>query len=279
MTKPHSDSAMDEEEDLGCESSRGKEGKFVAERSETGMSATSTDALAAGSGNAAGNDLSAGSIDGNCSSGGGDGINNNASSGRERGLGRSRYRVPSNLCRDYIFYTCNRKDCKFAHPPVDTEEYKDARASRPDLVQRDRERERNRERGDREHHNDRSRSPHAGPDHDMMGGNGGGGGGGGSGSGSGGSRPMVCRDFLRNLCYRGKDCKYLHPMDEQTEELPWPQLCIDYRSGSCKRSRCRSVRGASQVGLGNAAGQLEWPLSKGLVPQQVSSRGYSARKS
>ena len=233
MTKTHPESGgvEEEEEGGGCESSRGKESKFVAERSESGMGASDVDAKGGD-----GSSVVAGGTDSKNSVGGGGGDDGDGSSGsndisgsnRERGLGRSRYRVPSNLCRDYIFYTCKRKDCKFAHPDADTEEYKNARASRPDLVMRDRERDRERDQQDR----DRSRSPIADSE--------------GSGSG-GGSRQMVCRDYLRNVCFRGKDCKYAHPSDGCAEDIPWPQLCIDYRSGSCKRSNCRSVRPITSI--------------------------------
>lgn len=177
-----------EEEDECCESSRGKESKFVAERS--GDSGTNADSAGANS------------------SSGGSGIADSAGSdakadSRERN-GRGRYRIPSNFCRDFIFHTCKRRGCKFEHPDPDSNEYKDARASRPDIGSRERE---------------RSRSPNHETDP---------------------GKPAVCRDYLRNMCYRGSDCRFLHPQDSgEKEELPWPQLCIDYRAGTCKRIDCR----------------------------------------
>ncbi|KAF2354990.1 Arfaptin (AH) domain/BAR domain [Trinorchestia longiramus] len=187
MAKTH---MKEDEEDPSCESTRGKESKFVAERSETGMDGNRG---SSGSGSAnSNNDSQANESD----------RKNDAN--RNRAGGRGRYRVPSNFCRDFIFYSCKRRGCKFIHPAVDSAEYKEARASRPELVHRERE---------------RSRSPL--PEVDSSG------------------KPTVCRDFLRNMCYRGKDCRYKHPSDGDKEDLPWPQLCIDYRSGNCKRYDCR----------------------------------------
>ncbi|XP_018015667.1 uncharacterized protein LOC108672501 [Hyalella azteca] len=187
MTKPRGE----EEEDASCESTRGKESKFVAERSDSGMDGNKNTS-GSGSGNANSSSESLANDSGK----------NDAN--RNRAGGRGRYRVPSNFCRDYIFYSCKRRGCKFIHPEVDSAEYKEARASRPELAHRERE---------------RSRSPL--PEMESSG------------------PPTVCRDFLRNMCYRGKDCRYNHPSDGEKEDLPWPQLCIDYRSGNCKRYDCR----------------------------------------
>lgn len=48
----------------------------------------------------------------------------------------------------------------------------------------------------------------------------------------------ICRDFLRNVCHRGKRCKYLHersdddPMEEYT-------FCHDYQNGMCNWPGCK----------------------------------------
>ena len=48
----------------------------------------------------------------------------------------------------------------------------------------------------------------------------------------------VCRDFLRNVCHRGKRCKYLHersdhaPVDEYT-------FCHDFQNGMCTWTDCK----------------------------------------
>ncbi|XP_078390773.1 uncharacterized protein LOC144672709 isoform X4 [Cetorhinus maximus] len=49
--------------------------------------------------------------------------------------------------------------------------------------------------------------------------------------GAGQSTEDVCRDYLRNVCYRGKTCKYLHPdinegLDSCWGTTPWPLPAI-----------------------------------------------------
>ncbi|XP_076227898.1 zinc finger CCCH domain-containing protein 10 isoform X2 [Nomia melanderi] len=52
------------------------------------------------------------------------------------------------------------------------------------------------------------------------------------------SPTRVCRDFLRNVCHRGKRCKYLHersdddPVDEYT-------FCHDFQNGMCNWPGCK----------------------------------------
>lgn len=192
MTKTRAE----EEEEAACESTRGKESKFVAERSETsGMDGNKGSASGSSSSNANSSSNSQSNND----------SDRKSDANRNRSGRGGRYRVPSNFCRDFIFHSCKRRGCKFIHPEVDSPEYKEARASRPELSQQ----------------RERSRSPL--PEVDSSG------------------KPTICRDFLRNVCYRGKDCRYKHPSDGEKEDLPWPQLCIDYRSGNCKRYDCRSV--------------------------------------
>lgn len=107
------------------------------------------------------------------------------------------------------------------------------------------------------------------------GGGGGTGGGGGGGVGAAGGGPVVtavagaggvpggggvdddniCRDFLRNVCRRGKRCKYRHPDDVEPggggggTGGGGPQglmqfkadltFCHDYQNGHCSRPLCR----------------------------------------
>lgn len=48
----------------------------------------------------------------------------------------------------------------------------------------------------------------------------------------------VCRDFLRNVCHRGKRCKYLH---ERSEDDPVEEytFCHDYQNGMCHWPGCK----------------------------------------
>ncbi|EFN71948.1 Zinc finger CCCH domain-containing protein 10 [Camponotus floridanus] len=48
----------------------------------------------------------------------------------------------------------------------------------------------------------------------------------------------VCRDFLRNVCHRGKRCKYLH---ERSEDDPVEEytFCHDYQNGMCNWPGCK----------------------------------------
>lgn len=198
-------------EEEAIESSRGKGSKFSCESTGSGMVARSAE----GSLGASSSPSKSSSNSGNKANAADNKDDNN------RG-GRSRSRIPENFCRDYIFFTCSRKDCKYKHPSPDSQEYKEAIASRPGWTSRD-----------------RSRSPHnnRNNNHNSSGDSGGGGGVGGGTK----DKPTVCRDFLRNNCFRGKDCRFHHPNEGEDEELPWPQLCLDYRAGNCERFDCRLV--------------------------------------
>ncbi|XP_012235323.2 zinc finger CCCH domain-containing protein 10-like [Linepithema humile] len=48
----------------------------------------------------------------------------------------------------------------------------------------------------------------------------------------------ICRDFLRNVCHRGKRCKYLH---ERSEDDPVEEytFCHDFQNGMCNWPGCK----------------------------------------
>ena len=46
-------------------------------------------------------------------------------------------------------------------------------------------------------------------------------------------RANVCRDFVRNVCTRGANCKYTHPLKYI--------FCWDYQNGKCRRSGCAFI--------------------------------------
>lgn len=50
----------------------------------------------------------------------------------------------------------------------------------------------------------------------------------------------ICRDFLRNVCKRGKRCKYNHPSDMKSEESSVTyEFCHDYQNTGCNRPNCK----------------------------------------
>ena len=76
-----------------------------------------------------------------------------------------------------------------------------------------------------------------------------------SGDKGGESLDGVCRDYMRNVCRRGNNCKFRHPDNYEAEELGKQieyVFCHDYQvsaetaaAAESDRSRCRT---------GNAAG-------------------------
>lgn len=48
----------------------------------------------------------------------------------------------------------------------------------------------------------------------------------------------VCRDFLRNVCHRGKRCKYLHERSEDSPVDEYP-FCHDFQNGMCNWPGCK----------------------------------------
>ncbi|XP_034938160.1 zinc finger CCCH domain-containing protein 10-like [Chelonus insularis] len=61
---------------------------------------------------------------------------------------------------------------------------------------------------------------------------------GGTNSNGDSSPNRVCRDFLRNVCHRGKRCKYLHERsgDSPVEEYTF---CHDFQNGMCNWPGCK----------------------------------------
>ncbi|KAK8392330.1 hypothetical protein O3P69_017718 [Scylla paramamosain] len=57
----------------------------------------------------------------------------------------------------------------------------------------------------------------------------------------------ICRDFLRNVCRRGKRCKFRHPDDGEQGSQVVTQVkadltfCHDYQNGHCTRPMCRFI--------------------------------------
>lgn len=69
----------------------------------------------------------------------------------------------------------------------------------------------------------------------------------GPGSGSG---QIVCRDFIRNMCTRGTECRFYHPPSDSSgkkRQGSWLTFCHDFRNGHCLRNDCRLVAGATHT--------------------------------
>ena len=52
----------------------------------------------------------------------------------------------------------------------------------------------------------------------------------------------ICRDFLRNVCKRGKRCKYRHPGEQEVTEykkISEYTFCHDYQNNGCRRPNCK----------------------------------------
>lgn len=52
----------------------------------------------------------------------------------------------------------------------------------------------------------------------------------------------ICRDFLRNVCKRGKRCKYRHPGEQEANDfkkISEYTFCHDFQNSGCRRSNCK----------------------------------------
>nr|XP_019942386.1 PREDICTED: zinc finger CCCH domain-containing protein 10 [Paralichthys olivaceus]XP_019942387.1 PREDICTED: zinc finger CCCH domain-containing protein 10 [Paralichthys olivaceus] len=78
-------------------------------------------------------------------------------------------------------------------------------------------------------------------------GNGCGNGGGGQGAGM---ADGVCRDFIRNVCKRGKRCRFKHPDFNEVPDLGVQKnefiFCHDHQNKECMRANCRFVHGSKE---------------------------------
>ncbi|XP_027197425.1 uncharacterized protein LOC113791795 [Dermatophagoides pteronyssinus] len=59
----------------------------------------------------------------------------------------------------------------------------------------------------------------------------------------------VCRDYLRNVCRRGKSCRYKHPDINDTDMMKNKEpyvFCHDYQNRECRRDNCRFLHCTKQ---------------------------------
>lgn len=73
----------------------------------------------------------------------------------------------------------------------------------------------------------------------------------GAGTGSGGATSdAICRDFLRNVCKRGKRCRYRHPDMSEVSNLGVSKnefiFCHDFQNKECSRPNCRFIHGSKE---------------------------------
>ncbi|XP_072307603.1 zinc finger CCCH domain-containing protein 10 [Eucyclogobius newberryi] len=70
----------------------------------------------------------------------------------------------------------------------------------------------------------------------------------GRGQGAGQSHDGVCRDFVRNVCKRGKRCRFRHPEINNVPDLGVQKnefiFCHDNQNKECLRVNCRFVHGS-----------------------------------
>ena len=48
----------------------------------------------------------------------------------------------------------------------------------------------------------------------------------------------ICRDFLRNVCHRGKRCKYFHERSDEDAVCEYT-FCHDFQNGICNWPGCK----------------------------------------
>ncbi|XP_013788501.1 zinc finger CCCH domain-containing protein 10-like [Limulus polyphemus] len=76
----------------------------------------------------------------------------------------------------------------------------------------------------------------------------------------------ICRDFLRNVCRRGSNCKYRHPEPTtETEEKGSEDIkfCRDFQNRGCRRANCKFMHCTKR--------EEEYYLSTGKLPRLVQN--------
>ena len=56
-----------------------------------------------------------------------------------------------------------------------------------------------------------------------------------------GNHSDICRDYQRNMCKRGKRCKYHHPDEAKSAEVNISEytFCHDFQNNGCRRANCK----------------------------------------
>ncbi|XP_069735558.1 zinc finger CCCH domain-containing protein 10 [Phaenicophaeus curvirostris] len=73
---------------------------------------------------------------------------------------------------------------------------------------------------------------------------------GGGGDEAGANADDICRDFLRNVCKRGKRCRFRHPDISEVTNLGVRKnefiFCHDFQNKECVRLNCRFIHGTKE---------------------------------
>lgn len=75
----------------------------------------------------------------------------------------------------------------------------------------------------------------------------------------------VCRDYMRNVCTRGKRCRYRHPTAEDRPDPPPRRdltFCHDYQNNGCTRPSCKFLHCSRD--------EQEYFLRTGLLPSRLN---------
>ncbi|GFS12837.1 zinc finger CCCH domain-containing protein 10 [Elysia marginata] len=79
----------------------------------------------------------------------------------------------------------------------------------------------------------------------------------------------VCRDYMRNVCTRGRRCRYRHPPLEERPEQPPPRrdltFCHDYQNNGCSRPSCKFLHCSRD--------EQEYFHRTGLLPSRLNNSG------
>ena len=79
----------------------------------------------------------------------------------------------------------------------------------------------------------------------------------------------VCRDYMRNVCTRGRRCRYRHPPLEERSEQPPPRrdltFCHDYQNNGCSRPSCKFLHCSRD--------EQEYFHRTGLLPSRLNNSG------
>lgn len=85
---------------------------------------------------------------------------------------------------------------------------------------------------------------------------------------AGGQKSEICRDYLRKVCNRGKNCKFLHP-DNAEKKL---EFCHDFQNSHCRRRNCRFIHCTRD--------EEEYYAEHGTLPpsvDEIGSRGANSK--
>uniref|UniRef100_A0A0N5A543 Zinc finger CCCH domain-containing protein 10 n=1 Tax=Parastrongyloides trichosuri TaxID=131310 RepID=A0A0N5A543_PARTI len=80
-------------------------------------------------------------------------------------------------------------------------------------------------------------------------------------------KDQVCRDYLHNICNRGKHCKFAHPpKTEDKRDIENYNFCIDFQNNGCRRENCRFIHAPQyDVEAYRATGEVTLDLARAIA--------------